>query len=477
MGERLQTYYEKVGKLLSDLLSDPFSEKLKMAFATKFLNRYRACAYERAPKQGVMTKGKVGTVGSWNIGRAFHKLELIKAAEKSIVMSGCYFGGEIFDQALDLIKKQLISKPDLDVKLIGSEYMLTPSNRVKIAKLEADYPHQFLMQITPEVQYYKSPVSDRSSYRTNHMKLLVIDYGKYFETGGSGVVDRWQLSGADPMQTEGGARPMEPLAFRDMDYLFQDQEEYGVGYSLYLELLSLFPVWSAKNIKERIAHSFDARFNHVQPPSKKNLASIPWDFSPSDGVTFYSSGPDQKENQLYVDLLKDVREAQSTIVIQHMYFHPPKELLASLIEASNRGIDILIYTNRDGVDMPFTHSLYAELSRASWKSLFEGEAKSNVYIFEFNVANTTYHKKLILIDSQVTYLGSSNMGEKSFGMHDQEVDLRIVSSTMGANVLEKSIQEDQRLCFKYVPPEEARHQQINEVALAEVQSFLFKPWL
>jgi len=473
---QIKAYYEKLGVVLSELLTDPLSDKLKMAIATKFRDRYRAAAVAVAPKMGTEVQSRVGAMGSWHSSRAFHKLEMIKKAEKSIVMSGCYFGGQIFDTALDLLGQQLIAKPTLDVKLIGSEYMLTPSNRERIAALESAFPGHFMMQITKEVQHYKSPFTDRSIYRTNHTKLLVIDYGKYFEIGGSGVADKWELPGTQHIHTKDGSRSMEPMAFRDMDYIFHDQEEYGVGYGFYLQMLDLFPSFGAKDIKDRIASSFDPRFNHVVPPSKAGAGTVPWGFSPTDSVTFYSSGPDQEVNQMYLDLIRDVKGATKQIGFYHMYFHPPKELLDALIEASNRGVAIFICTNRDGADMPYTHSLFAELSRSNWKALFEGKEKPNVNIYEFNVANTTYHKKAVVIDQRVTYLGSSNIGEKSFGMSDQEMDVRIVSNRVYTDIIQNGARHDVPL-LKQVPLREAPHQKINEAVMAQVQALFLKPWL
>ncbi|QVL58006.1 MAG: phospholipase D family protein [Simkaniaceae bacterium] len=438
---QLKGYYQKLGTVLSEILTPPFSDKLKLVYSEQFLCRYRSLAAAIAPSEGekVLHSCSVAITAHSMSGNE-HKLQLLGAAKKSIVMSGCYFGGEIFGRSLAVIEGNLEANPELDVKLIGSDYMLTGENKVQIRALEEKYPRRFLMQITPEVQLYSSPISDRTSYRTNHSKVLVIDYGKYFEMGGSGLVDKWATTGMEGIQSPSG-RPTEPLAFRDADFIFKSEDKHGIGYALYLELTSLFPVWGAKDVKGRIQASFHPRFHHVVRPycDLARAANIDdhGERNMSEEVTFYSTGPDSTENNLLKDLIRDIDSAQEIIHIQHMYFHPTEELLDSLKRAAGRGIAIEICTNRTGPDMPFTHEFFVELSRSNWKSLYGGKANPKIKIYEFNVANTTYHKKIVMIDKRTIYLGSSNLGEKSLNMNDHEINLRVSSRDLGRAVYEE----------------------------------------
>lgn len=306
----LKEYYANLGALLSELLADPLSDKLKLAITNEFLTRYRSFSHSVAPKQGAKVLNSCSAaITATSRGGNLHKLMLLENAQKSIVMSGCYFGGKLFDQALAKIEHGLETKKDLDVKLIGSEYMLTRENKEKIKELETKFPDRFYMLVTPEVQLYSSPISDRTSYRTNHSKVLVIDYGKYFEMGGSGIADRWETDGDTPILSSGKTE-MQPLAFRDTDFIFRSEELFGIGYALYLELLNLFPVWGSHDVKERIKALFDPRFNHVQPPVSEgtraeNVDKHRWRKEVLQ-ITFYSTGPDDFENQMLQDLIEEI---------------------------------------------------------------------------------------------------------------------------------------------------------------------------
>lgn len=158
-----------------------------------------------------------------------------------------------------------------------------------------------------------------------------------------------------------------------------------------------------------------------------------------------------------------------------MYFHPSPELLSALIDASNRGVVVNLFTNRDGGDMPLTHKLFAEISRSNWKALFEGKEKKNINIYEFNVAHTTYHKKVVCVDAQTTYIGSSNIGKKSLEMSDQEMNVRLESTQFGTQV-QQTVSEDRSL-FTKVPDSEAPNIRIDQAAIAHALDFVLKPWL
>lgn len=442
---QLKGYYQKLGAVLSEVLVSPFSDKLKLAYTDRFLCRYRSLAGGVAPTEGAKAIHSCSAAITADAQEGnHHKLKLLESAQKSIVMSGCYFGGEIFSRALTVIEGNLRGNPELDVKLIGSDYMLTSENKEQIRALEERYPTRFLMQVTPEVQLYNSPVSDRTSYRTNHSKILVIDYGTYFEMGGSGLVDRWTTPGVEGIPSPSG-RPMEPLAFRDTDFIFKSEEKFGTGYALYLELINLFPIWGAKDVKDRIYASFDPRFHHIARPccSSTRVSNIDGHSGRklSQDVTFYSTGPDSTANNFTKDLVQDIEEAQDAIHIQHMYFHPTEELLAAFKRAADRGVAIEICTNRSGPDMPLTHEFFVELSRSNWKALYGGKINPKIKIFEFNVANTTYHKKVVMIDRKTVYLGSTNLGEKSLKMNDHEINLRVSSPDLGCAVY-KEFQRD-----------------------------------
>ena len=132
--------------------------------------------------------------------------------------------------------------------------------------------------------------------------------------------------------------------------------------------------------------------------------------------------------------------------------------------------------------MPLTHELFTELSRANWKQLLDGEAKPHLHLYEFGVANTTYHKKIITIDEKTVYLGSTNLGEKSLRMNDHEINVRMESPAMAAlvfNVFQQDTQSrgSEGPMAPEVPQREVLSTEINRAAIAEVQSSLLQRWL
>jgi phosphatidylserine/phosphatidylglycerophosphate/cardiolipin synthase-like enzyme len=158
-----------------------------------------------------------------------------------------------------------------------------------------------------------------------------------------------------------------------------------------------------------------------------------------------------------------------------MYFHPPKRLLRALIDASNRGIGIILVTNRDSGKMPWTHALFAELSRQNWQQLYEGRVKQNVSVFEYDLDFTTLHKKIIVIDGKQIFTGSSNLGKKSLESLDIELDLMMISEELGERVVENIIEDVSR--SRLVPEKEAPVAGLSTAAIALGQSLFLSRFL
>ena len=161
------------------------------------------------------------------------KEELIKAARKSIVMSGCYCGGRTFDTTLDLMEDRMRLLPGLKIEIIASSQMITSENQAHLARLGSAFPNQFNCLITDEVFPYVSPTTNTLTLSTNHTKAMVIDYGTYFMLGGSGIVSSWaeQEGTAEPTNVEIKPGCMNKLfdavfkmrAYRDMDFVFRSE--------------------------------------------------------------------------------------------------------------------------------------------------------------------------------------------------------------------------------------------------------------
>jgi hypothetical protein len=124
--------------------------------------------------------------------------DLIKAAEHNIVLSGNYCGGRSFARLLTLIKKQITAKVHLKVIIIASPNFIKNNNLKKVKTFSNKYPNNFSFVESPDIWH----VSTTLKKSTNHTKCMVIDYGKYFILGGSGVKDNFAETGLDHLTRE-----------------------------------------------------------------------------------------------------------------------------------------------------------------------------------------------------------------------------------------------------------------------------------
>ena len=392
----------------------------------------------------------------------YWKEELIRAARKSILLSGCYCGGRAFERTLHLLVEQMRTYPELQVQILASDVMFTPENQVQADAIQKEFPTQFTCLKTPEIIPFVSPVNNAFTMSTNHTKALVIDYGRFFIVGGSGIVSSWseQEGLIEPVTFEKKTGCMSVTmdlffkikAFRDMDFVFRS-ELNGAGTRLYVEMAKLF---------ERLRYRQSGEM--VVPVSnwEEQLASLesscePFERHPlkAEGmqVACYASGPEQIENDFLAEFIRQVDAATTSIVVNNLYFQPPKKLFDAFVNASNRGVKIDIVTNKNGSQSPGSHALYTERSRYFARKLFEGRVKPNVKLHEYDVAYSTLHKKVAVFDGKTTLCGTSNIGNRSLDNVDYEINLKIESAEFAAATT-ASIEADMAICTP-IPDDEA----------------------
>lgn len=381
------------------------------------------------------------------------KLELIRSAQHDIVLSGCYCGGEHFDETLDLINERMRALPNLCTSIIASQLFITKENQKRIQSLTQEFGPRFSCIATPEVFPYTSPVTGRFATTTNHTKALIIDYGAYFMTGGTGIHDSWtKHTGA---YNPGGRCFNQNLydnllgarSYRDMDFVLHS-ELNGVGTRLYVEFIKLI---------EQFRYRKTGQF-HSPPPLPETVDTLCPLFEANPQkienlkIACYVSGPEQQDNAFLKELIFQTDQAQESIVFDHMYFHPMPEFLDALIRASNRGVHITIVTNKLFASSPGSHMFFAELSRHRVRALFQGRPNPNIEFFEYSIPYSTLHKKNIIFDRKISFGGSTNIGQKSLGGTDYEDNFKIESEAFAAALLQ-SIELDKALCQKVVHPE------------------------
>lgn len=407
------------------------------------------------------------------------KKKLVENAKYNVVLSGSYCGGKIFDEFLSIIERKLKNNPNFKTYLISSEIWFTPSNFKKIKELTKNYPDQFIGTVTKEKNLSISPEKGKIQVTCNHIKALVIDYGRYFVVGGSGVEDRYtNYTGEEsipnrnfPFYKKLSQDAVAPIAFKDCDFVFSSKEKHGVGKQLYIDLITLITKWQTTKTHDHFAMEdllspFDYDVNEEYIPEIDNHKEAVSSLKIQANI----SGPDAEKHMFYEKLINGIENAKKSIVIDHLYFHPSKRLLNALIEASNKGVNITLITNSDRKNSPGLNQMFVALSRSKYKKLFEGKNKSNISIFEFACDNVTLHKKIVVIDEKDIYTGSSNIGYNSMtSSADYELDLIISSEELARNALNK-ISIDQMKCSEKIPYEKIQKINLKSALLAPLQA-------
>ncbi len=349
-----------------------------------------------------------------------YKLDLIRNAQQSIFLSS-YMGEEAFDEALDLIKERLQQNRSLKVFILGSNHFLTPENKRRLEYLKEVHPDRFFSVLSSEIYYSEHPKGGRSLLSSNHIKLMAIDQGAYMISGGSALRPFWtDVTGEEHLpQLKRGFfdiyNPLEAKGFRDMDFAFKSQPR-GAGTTAFLEGSKLMLRYAHLENPE-FALQLKQQFLELmqRPPAATTVPSI--DNNPQKvgqlGMKLFATGPDHLQNSYLHALIDLINHSNEKIVIGHMYFHPPQPLIDALLKASERGVKIEIITNSRGGEAPLAHDLFTDLAQKKYRQLLTGDARQNVTVYSYDRANTTYHKKVVVVDNKYTAFGSSNFGTKS----------------------------------------------------------------
>lgn len=392
---------------------------------------------------------------------------LIASAEHNIVISGNYCGGEAFIDFLKLIEKRIGERPQLKVVILSSPQFLTGKCLKELNSILEKYPKNISLVTCPSILH----ISPGIKQTTNHTKCMVIDYGRYFILGGSGIKDNFNQTGLDDLtkeeflRSEGEPIPESthekengllgqfiPGNFRDQDWVFSSQEKpretNPVGRQVYKQTLLLAHRWETyeasinnSNIgKDPCGHAKNlGLFTGISTPIKpKDTITTQLLKTPAIELTqletncqafesnvkkatkvyckVFASGPEQANSPFGVEVLNGIKKATKEIVINHMYFHPTEEIMDALIKAVQRGVKIKIITCGIYKNAPMSHQIFGPRNKYNYSylmnALTSGEQK-NVSIFEFRGYNTGNHKKLIVIDNVIVIAGSSNLGYKS----------------------------------------------------------------
>ena len=388
-----------------------------------------------------------------------YKLDLIRSAQQSIFFS-CYMGEEALDETLDLIKERMEQKKDLKVFILGSQHFITPANKKRLEHLQVLHPNRFFYVLNPEMYYSEHPSSGRSLLCTNHIKLMTIDQGAYMITGGSALRPYWtKVTGNNHLPKLKPSwfdlyNPLEAKGFRDMDFAFKSYQ-LGSGTTAFLEgaklMLRYAHMQSPKYAQQLKGHFLKLMKTPRSSPLVPSIDTHPQRVD-GMGMKLYATGPDHVKNSYLHALIDLINNAKDKIVIGQMFFHPPQSLLSALKNASKRGIKIKIITNFKGKEAPPAHRFFSDMGQTKYQQLFDGKGQQNVKVYQFYRANTTYHKKIVVVDDQYTALGSSNFGTKSMEENPADYEFNtIVDSRAFAGKTIDVLNDDIALSHEVLP--------------------------
>ena len=212
----------------------------------------------------------------------------------------------------------------------------------------------------------------RMNNRT-HRKLLVVD-GRVGFTGGVGIADQWDGHAQDPDHWRDSHYRLEGPAVAQMQAAFMDNWIKTTGKVLQGE--DYFPALERKG--EAMAQVFTS--------------------SPSGGG-----------DSMQLMYLLSITAATRRIDLSASYFVPDPLTRKALLAALARGVRVRIIVPGKHID----ELIVRQASRADWGELLQAGA----LIHEFQP--TMFHCKMLIVDSQLVSVGSTNFDNRSFRLNDE----------------------------------------------------------
>ena len=132
--------------------------------------------------------------------------------------------------------------------------------------------------------------------------------------------------------------------------------------------------------------------------------------------------PDEPYSLIYATLISAIDSAEKEVLLTNAYFVPDPQLVASLMGAVARGVDVkIVLPSATDSALVFNagRSHYADLLRAGIK-IYERQ-------------NVLLHAKTALIDGVWSTVGSTNLDWRSF-LHNQEVNAVVLGNDFGGRM-------------------------------------------
>jgi cardiolipin synthase len=292
-------------------------------------------------------------------------LTAIRGARKTITFETyIYWSGDIGQAFADALGERARSGVRVHVLLdwIGSSKMDKKLlDEMKQAGVEIRRYH--------EPKWWNLP---RLNNRT-HRKLLVVDGAVGF-TGGVGIADKWTGHAQDPDHWRDTHVKAEGPVVGQMQAVFMDNWTKATG---------------------KVLHGAD--YFPALPAVGDSPAQV------------FSSSPSGGSESMHLMYLLAITAAERTIHLSSSYFVPDELALNALVAALKRGVKVQIITPGPIIDT----EIVRKASRSKWGDLLGAGAE----IYEYQP--TMFHCKVMVVDSLLVSVGSTNFDNRSFRLNDE----------------------------------------------------------
>lgn len=374
--------------------------------------------------------------------------EFIDHAEHSIELSSYCMGGEVLSHLLDRIAIRLGSSPRLQVYILCSPILFEEEQESQLRALKEKYPDNFHIQLTANVLH----TFPNFLTTENHLKFLVVDE-HYFSVGGSNFDEYLCREGT----TTPVRRSQESLVRSTIPAGTRDQDIVGRGLIanelrvLFYKIYALWENYEKNQIFESDPELFASNPYYAPIEGDKPLIlkfeTSEQQISVSSIKVLLGSASDSN-NKITAEYEQLILGAQENIAISNLYFAPTGRIFEALLDSCNRDICISLITNGMWGGEVQDSTLYCWPARVRYIPLFYGRSfhfwqkpqrlgihAKKTQIYEYNVFDVIYHKKIMVVDGSKTLIGSYNFTRKSH-KGDFELVLSIDSEEVAARVLQ-----------------------------------------
>ena len=306
-------------------------------------------------------------------------LAAIRSAQKTITFETyIYWSGEIGEKMSEALAERARAGVKVSVMLDWMGSLKMDDQLVQRMKDAGVRVHRY----RPLHWYNIARMNNRT-----HRKLLIVDGAVAF-TGGVGIADQWDGHAEDPEH------------WRDMHF-----ELTGPAVA-----------------------QFQAAFNDNWIKATGEVLHGPDYFPPlqrtgdADAHLFIAS-PAGGSESMHLMVLMAVAAAEHTIDLEAAYFVPDELVIKALLAARQRGVRIRIIVPGAHIDSEAVRLA----SKAEWGPLLQ----AGVAIHEYTP--TMMHNKLLIVDSEMVSVGSTNFDVRSFRLND-EASLNVYDRELAARM-------------------------------------------